>query len=74
MRIASYLTSRHLTSSWLPWPYRLLWAAYVPLTTEQLEDWVLADFPEFVESTIEAEEDLATGRTRSLEDAFGDDY
>ena len=48
-------------------------AAIVPLTTEQLEDWVLANRPEFVESITEADEDLAAGRTRSLEDAFGDD-
>jgi prevent-host-death family protein len=48
-------------------------AAIVPLTTEQLEDWVLANLPEFVESMAEAEEDIAAGRTRSLEDVFGDD-
>ena len=41
--------------------------------TEQIEDWVLANLPESVESTTEADEDLAMGRTRSLEDAFGDD-
>lgn len=48
-------------------------AAIVPLTTEQLEDWILANTPEFMESMSEADEDLAEGRTSSFEDVFGDD-
>lgn len=48
-------------------------AAIVPLTTEQLEDWVLANMPEFIESMNEADEDLAAGRTRSMADIFADD-
>lgn len=48
-------------------------AAIVPLTTEQLEDWVLANLPEFIESMNEADEDLTAGRTRSLADVFADD-
>lgn len=48
-------------------------AAIVPLTTEQLEDWVLANLPEFTESMMEADEDLRSGLTTSLEDAFDDE-
>ena len=45
-------------------------AALVPLDEEGLEDWVLANAPEFTRSMAEADEDLAAGRTRSAFDAL----
>lgn len=48
-------------------------AAIVPLTAEALEDFVLAHVGEFIESMVEADEDLANGETRPLADVFGDD-
>ena len=42
-------------------------AAVVPVSEEALEDFVLANAPEFVTSMREADQDLARGRTR---DAF----
>lgn len=38
------------------------------LDADDLEDWVLANAPEFVRSLRTADEDLAKGRTISLED------
>ena len=48
-------------------------AAIVPLTAEALEDFVLTHVGEFIESMVEADEDLANGETRPLADVFGDD-
>ena len=39
-------------------------AALVPLDEEGLEDWVLANAPEFTRSMAEADADLAAGQTR----------
>jgi prevent-host-death family protein len=47
-------------------------AALVPIAEDELEDWVLANAPEFVDSIRDADEDLAAGRTTSL-DALLDD-
>ena len=38
------------------------------LDAEDLEDWILANAPEFVQSMREADSDIAAGRTISLDD------
>lgn len=43
-------------------------AMLVPVDSAALEDFVLANAPEFVESRRAADEDLAAGRTRPLAD------
>ena len=45
-------------------------AALVPLDEDGLEEWVLANAPEFTRSMAEADEDLAAGRTRSAFDVL----
>lgn len=40
---------------------------------EVLDSWVVANAPEFVQSTAEADEDLAAGRTTPLADLRDDD-
>lgn len=41
-------------------------AAVVPIDKSQLEDWILANAPEFVASMAEAERDVRAGRTVTL--------
>lgn len=48
-------------------------AAIVPIDEDDLEDWVMANAPEFVRSMADADEDLAAGRTTSLSDLLNDD-
>lgn len=43
-------------------------AVVTALEADDLEDWVLANAPEFVRSMRKADQDLAAGRTISLED------
>jgi len=43
-------------------------AAVVPIDPDALDDWVLANAPEFVKAMREADKDLAAGRTASLDD------
>lgn len=38
--------------------------------TDEEEDWLLANLPEFVEGMAAADAELAAGRTRSLEEVF----
>lgn len=45
-------------------------AALVPLSEEDLEDFLLATLPEFVESMAEADADAAAGRTISFDALF----
>lgn len=45
--------------------------ALVPLDSDDLEDWILANAPEFVRSRAEAEADLREGRVMSLETYLG---
>lgn len=42
-------------------------AAVVPIAEDELEDWILAHAPEFVEGRRQADEELAHGQTASLE-------
>jgi prevent-host-death family protein len=42
-------------------------AALVPIAEDELEDWVLANAPEFIDSVRDADTDLAAGRTTSLD-------
>lgn len=44
--------------------------AVVPIDEDQLEDFVLANAPEYVASMDEADEDLVAGQTVSAEDLF----
>lgn len=44
--------------------------AMVPIAVEELEDWILANAPEFVVSMAEADEDIAAGRARLLDDVL----
>jgi len=48
-------------------------AAIVPIAEDDLEDWVLANAPEYVQSMAEADEELAEGRTTSLADLLDDE-
>jgi prevent-host-death family protein len=48
-------------------------AALVPIVEDELEDWVLANAPEFVTSLHDADEDLAAGRTTSLDVLLDDE-
>jgi prevent-host-death family protein len=43
-------------------------AAVVPIDPDALDDWVLANAPEFTRAMREADEDLAIGRTVPLTD------
>ena len=43
-------------------------AAVVPIDPDALDDWVLANAPEYVKARREADRDLANGRTVSLDD------
>jgi len=45
-------------------------AAVVPIDTEKLEDFVLANSPDVLASLKEADDDLAAGRTRSAAEVF----
>ncbi len=45
-------------------------AALVPIDAAELEDFILANAPEFIASMREAEEDLAAGRTRPAGELF----
>ena len=45
-------------------------AALYPVESEDWEDWVLTNAPEFVASMREAEEDLRAGRTITLDEYF----
>lgn len=46
-------------------------AAIVPINEEALEDWILANAPEFVSNMAEAEAEIAAGvKGVSLEEAF----
>lgn len=47
-------------------------AAVVPIDQEELEDFVLANAPEFVAGRHQADVDLAAGRTRALDKALAD--
>jgi prevent-host-death family protein len=47
-------------------------AAVVPIDEDALEDFVLANAPEFVEGRRAADEELAAGQTRSLESVVAD--
>ena len=42
------------------------------IAEEDLEDYILANAPEYVDSMREAEEELARGKTRRGEDVFSD--
>lgn len=48
-------------------------AALVPLDQEALEDWILANAPEYAASMVEADDELARGdRGRPLDDVLAD--
>lgn len=47
-------------------------AAVVPIDQDDLEDFVLANAPEFVAGRHQANADLAAGRTRSLDKVLAD--
>ena len=47
-------------------------AAVVPIDQEDLEDFVLANAPEFVAGRHQADADFAAGRTRSLDKVLAD--
>jgi antitoxin (DNA-binding transcriptional repressor) of toxin-antitoxin stability system len=49
-----------------------LMAALVPVAESDLEDFVLANAPELVAATREAEEDLQVGQTRALDDVLAE--
>lgn len=46
--------------------------AVVPIDQDELEDWILANAPEFVEGMKEAERELLEGRTYSLEEVMAE--
>lgn len=46
-------------------------AAVVPVDEDAIEDWILANAPEFVASMREADHDLRAGRTITLEELLG---
>jgi prevent-host-death family protein len=43
-------------------------AAVIPIDSEALEDWILANAPEFVEGMRLADEEMKRGETVSLDD------
>ena len=43
-------------------------AAVVPIDPDALDDWVLANAPEYVKAMREADRDLGAGKTTSLDD------
>jgi prevent-host-death family protein len=47
-------------------------AAVVPLSPEEVEDYVLAHSPDLIASLAEAERDYAAGRSVSLADALAE--
>ena len=47
-------------------------AVLCPIDEDALEDFILANAPEYVASMAEAEEDARTGRTRSLDDVVAE--
>ena len=47
-------------------------AAVVPIDPDALDDWVLANAPEYVKAMREADRDLVTGQTGSLDDLRGE--
>jgi len=47
-------------------------AAMVRIDPDGLEDFLLGHLPEFIESYREAEEDIAAGRTRPLEEVIAE--
>jgi len=47
-------------------------AAVVPIDQDELEDFVLANAPEFVAGRAQADADLAAGRTRSLDEVLAE--
>lgn len=49
-----------------------LMAALVPVAESDLEDFVLANAPEFVKATHEADEDLRAGRARPLDEVLAE--
>lgn len=46
--------------------------AVVPIDQDELEDWILANAPEFVEGMKEAQRELLAGRTHSLEEVMAE--
>lgn len=46
-------------------------AAVVPVDADAIEDWILANAPEFVASMAEADKDLAADRTVTLDELLG---
>ena len=47
-------------------------AAVVPIDPDALDEWVLANAPEYVKAMREADRDLVTGQTGSLDDLRGE--
>ena len=45
-------------------------AAVVPIDFDALEDWILANAPEFVEGMQQAEEEFRRGETISMDELF----
>jgi len=45
-------------------------AAVVPIDFEALEDWILANAPEFVEGMRQADEEFRRGETISMDELF----
>ena len=48
-------------------------AAVVPINADALEDWILANAPEFVEGMRLADEEMARGETVSFDDIRASD-
>jgi prevent-host-death family protein len=46
--------------------------AVVPIDQDELEDWILANAPEFVQGMKEAERELLEGRTFSLDEVMAE--
>lgn len=47
-------------------------AAVIPLDADELEDFILSRAPEFLEDLRVAEEDIAAGRTRPLDEVLAE--
>jgi prevent-host-death family protein len=47
-------------------------AALIPVDQEQLEDFILANAPQFVASLAEADDDLREGRVHHLDDVLAE--
>lgn len=45
-------------------------AAVVPIDSDALEDWILANAPEFVEGMRQADEEFRRGETVSMDELF----